>query len=131
MDNARKKKRKKKEKDKKFIIRKEYKDTEEYKIRQQFIKNNYRPPFGSAEPKFENFGSKDDSNIGVGSYNLMYPRKKIWQIKVPFLNGAKKWSNKNFEKNSKISGNVGPGTYEQRSFFDWNKKSFNVQYKLK
>ena len=129
MDNARKKIRKKK--DKKFIIRKEYKDTEEYKIRQQFLKNNYRPPFGSAEPKFENFGSKDDSNIGVGSYNLMYPRKKIWQIKVPFLNGAKKWSNKNFEKNSKISGNVGPGTYEQRSFFDWNKKSFNVQYKLK
>ena len=129
MDIARKKIKKKKEK--KIIIRKEYKDTEEYKIRQQFLKNYFRPAFDSAEPKFKNYGSKDDSNIGVGSYNLIYPRIKIGQIRVPFLNGAKKWSNKNFENYNKINGNVGPGTYEQRSFFDWNKKSFNVQYKLK
>jgi len=126
MDNARKVLRKKK--DKKVIIRKEYKDTEEYKIRQQFLKNYYRPAFDSAEPKFKSFGSKDDINIGVGSYNLIYPWKKVGQIKVPFLNGAKKWSN---EKYIKINPNVGPGAYEQRSFFDWNKKSFNVQYKLK
>jgi hypothetical protein len=129
MEHARKKIRKKKEN--KIIIRREYKDTEEYKIRQQFLKNYYRPAFDSAEPKFKDFGSKDDSNIGVGSYNLIYPRKKIGQIKVPFLNGAKKWSDKNFENYSKTNKNVGPGTYEQRSFFDWNKKSFNVQYKLK
>ena len=131
MDNARKIIKKKKGKRDKIIIRKEYKDTEEYKIRQQFLKNYYRPAFDSAEPKFKNFGVKDDSNIGVGSYNLLYPQKKIEQIKVPFLNGAKKWSNKNYIKNNKLSINVGPGTYEQRSFFDWNKKSFNVQYKLK
>lgn len=121
----------KKKKDNIIIIRKEYKDTEEYRVRQQFLKNYFRPAFDSAEPKFKNYGSKDDSNIGVGSYNLIYPNKKIGQIKVPFLNGAKKWSNKNFDKNSKIGWSVGPGTYEQRSFFDWNKKSFNVQYKLK
>ena len=131
MDNARKIIKKKKGKRDKIIIRKEYKDTEEYKIRQQFLKNYYRPAFDSAEPKFKNFGIKDDSNIGVGSYNLLYPQKKIEQIKVPFLNGAKKWSNKNYIKNNKLSINVGPGTYEQRSFFDWNKKSFNDQYKLK
>ena len=130
MENARKKIRKKKDK-KKFIIRKEYKDTEEYKIRQLFISNNYRPAFASAEPKFKEFGSKDDTNIGVGSYNLLYPQKKLGQIKVPFLTGSKKWSNKNFNKNEILSANVGPGSYEQKSFFDWNKKSFNVQYKLK
>ena len=121
---------KKKKKDNLIIFRKEYKDTEEYKIRQAFLKNYYRPAFDSAEPKFKTYGSKDDSNIGVGSYNLVYPYKKIGQIKVPFLIGAKKWSNKNYDKN-RISGNVGPGSYEQRSFFDWNKKSFNVQYKFK
>ena len=77
MEHARKKIRKKKEN--KIIIRREYKDTEEYKIRQQFLKNYYRPAFDSAEPKFKDFGSKDDSNIGVGSYNLIYPRKKIGQ----------------------------------------------------
>ena len=130
MENARKKIRKKKDK-KKFIIRKEYKDTEEYKIRQLFISNNYRPAFASAEPKFKEFGSKDDTHIGVGSYNLLYPQKKLGQIKVPFLTGSKKWSNKNFNKNEILSANVGPGSYEQKSFFDWNKKSFNVQYKLK
>ena len=130
MDNARRNIRKRKEK-KKIFIRKEYKDTEEYKIRQLFISNYYRPAFASAEPKFKDFGSKDDSNIGVGSYNLLYPQKKMSQIKVPFLIGSKKWSNKNFNKNEKINPNVGPGTYEQKSFFDWNKKSFNVQYKLK
>ena len=122
---------KKKDKNKKIIIRKEYKDTEEYKIRQQYLKNYYRPAFASAEPKFKNLGSNDDSNIGVGSYNLIYPQKKMEQRKVPFLNGAKKWSNKNYIKNNKLTINVGPGAYEQRSFFDWNKKSFNVQYKLK
>jgi hypothetical protein len=130
MENARRNIRKRKEK-KKILIRKEYKDTEEYKIRQLFVSNYYRPAFASAEPKFKDFGSKDDSNIGVGSYNLLYPQKKISQIKVPFLIGAKKWSNKNFNKNEKLNPNVGPGSYEQKSFFDWNKKSFNVQYKLK
>ena len=129
MDKARKIIRKKKEK--KFYVRKEYKDTEEYKIRQQYLKNYFRPAFDSAEPKFKNLGSKDDSNIAVGSYNLLYPMKKSRQIKAPFLNGAQKWSNKHYDKTNKSNVNVGPGTYEIRSFFDWNKKSFNVQYKFK
>ena len=129
MDNARKIIKKKKEN--KTYIRKEYKETEEYRIRQQFLKNYFRPAFDSAEPKFKKIGNKDDSNIAVGSYDLIYPMKKSRQIKAPFLNGAKKWSDKNFDKNGKLNPIVGPGTYEQRSFFDWNKKSFNVQYKLK
>ena len=129
MDNARKIIKKKKEN--KTYIRKEYKETEEYRIRQQFLKNYFRPAFDSAEPKFKKIGNKDDSDIAVGSYDLIYPMKKIRQIKAPFLNGSKKWSDKNFDKNGKLNPIVGPGTYEQRSFFDWNKKSFNVQYKLK
>ena len=131
MENIRNQIRKKKEKEEKLIIRKEYKDTREYKIRQQFLYNYYRPAFDSAVPKFKEFGSKDDSGVGVGSYNLIYPEKKYGNIKVPFLSGSKKFSDKNLGINGEINRNVGPGSYEQRSFFDWNKKSFNVQYKSK
>ena len=129
MENIRRRIRKRKEKEN-IVIRKEYKDTKEYKRRQEFLYNYYRPGFNSAEPKFKDF-SKDDTNIGVGSYNLIYPPKINQQIKVPFLIGSKKFSDKSYEKKDKLSGNLGPGTYEHRSFFDWNKKSFNVQYKFK
>ena len=131
MENTRKKIKKKKENKDKFVFPKEYKDTEEYQIRQQYLKNYFRPAFDSAEPKFKKIGSKDDSNIAVGSYNLIYPLKKIKQIKAPFLSGTSKLNNKIFDILSKSNRNVGPGTYEQSSFFDWNKKSFNVQYKFK
>ena len=96
--------------------------------------DNTHGPRYTISAKYRSNRKKGDNTYnvpGVGSYNLLYPQKKIEQIKVPFLNGAKKWSNKNYIKNNKLSINVGPGTYEQRSFFDWNKKSFNVQYKLK
>lgn len=129
MESIRRKIRKKKEKEN-IVLRKEYKDTQEYKRRQQFLFNYYRPGFNSAEPKFKDF-SKDDTNVGVGSYNLIYPPKINKQIKVPFLIGSKKFSDKNYDKKDKISGNLGPGAYDHRSFFDWNKKSFNVQYKFK
>ena len=57
---------------------------------------------------------------------MLYPPKINTQIKVPFLIGSKKFDDKN---NDKYSPNLGPGTYEHRSFFDWNKKSYNVKVK--
>ena len=45
------------------------------------------------------------------------------------MSGAKRASNEIID--IKRAKQVGPGSYEQKSFFDWNKKSFNVQYKLK
>ena len=125
LENHKKKLKKKERK----IIRLDYIDTEEYRIRKQFMKNMnaFRPPFNSAEPKFKSI-KKDDTN-GVLNEEFYYQIKDSKYSKVPFLSKAKRKSNEVIDSNS--IEKVGPGSYEQKSFFDWNKKSFNVQYKLK
>ena len=125
LENHKKKLKKKERK----IIRLDYIDTEEYRIRKQFMKNMnaFRPPFNSAEPKFKSI-KKDDTN-GVLNEEFYYQKKDSKYSKVPFLSKAKRKSNEVIDSNS--IEKVGPGSYEQKSFFDWNKKSFNVQYKLK
>jgi len=107
------------------IIRLDYVDTEEYRKRKLFMNSNnvFKPPFNSAVPKF-----KPEKKIGVDIpfiEDTNYHKKEMNHKNVPFLSKAKRWDK---EKNDVKSG---PGSYEQRSFFDWNKKSFNVQYKLK
>ena len=113
------------------VIRLDYKDTEEYRLRKQFMNssNIFRPPFNSAEPKFKPEKIKDETNIVLNEDIYFYPKKEINHLKIPFLSRAKRASNETI--NSKSMKKVGPGSYEQKSFFDWNKKSFNVQYKLK
>ena len=117
-----KKKLKKKER---IIIRLDYKDTEEYRLRKLFMNSNnaFKPPFNSAVPKFKP-EKKIDTDIPL-SEDIYYPKKEKNYKNIPFLSKAKRWNNERSEIKS------GPGSYEQRSFFDWNKKSFNVQYKLK
>ena len=107
------------------IIRLDYVDTEEYRKRKLFMNSNnvFKPPFNSAVPKF-----KPEKKIDVDIpfiEDTNYHKKEMNHKNVPFLSKAKRWDK---EKNDVKSG---PGSYEQRSFFDWNKKSFNVQYKLK
>ena len=119
-------KKKLKKKEKKFIYL-DYVDTEEYKIR-MYLKNNniFRPPFNSAEPKFK---KEKLNNINIISNEMTnYQKKENNHLNVPFLSNAKRWNDNNDNKSAE---KIGPGTYEQKSFFDWNKKSFNVQYKLK
>ena len=111
------------------IIRIDYADTEEYKLRKQFMHNNiFRPPFNSAVPKFKS-EKKNDINITPSEDNIYYPKKEFNRKNIPFMSGAKRASNEIID--IKRAKQVGPGSYEQKSFFDWNKKSFNVQYKLK
>ena len=105
----------------------EYKDSEEYKIRKAALENYNRPGFGGGEQKFKVLRNDINENNGVGSYNLLYPEREKMQKKVPFSVSSKKFS----EEKIKSNRNVGPGSYEQNSFFDWNKKSFNVNYKYK
>ena len=58
------------------------------------------------------------SNVGPGYY--YHPKQfKEKQINPPFLQSSTK-----FKKDKNIFG-LGPGFYESRSYFDWNKKSFN------
>ena len=118
-------KKKLKKKEKKFIYL-DYVDTEEYKIRMHLKNNNiFRPPFNSAEPKFKK-EKLNDINI-ISNEITNYQKKEMNYLNVPFLSKAKRWN----DDNNKSIEKIGPGSYEQKSFFDWNKKSFNVQYKLK
>ena len=108
-------------------IPKEYRDSEEYKNRKAALENYNKPGFNSREEKFKILNNDINKNNGVGRYNLLYPETKKTQIKIPFSVSSKKFCDEKVKTNI----NVGPGTYEQESFFDWNKKSFNVNYKYK
>ena len=105
----------------------EYKDSEEYKNRKAALENYNRPGFNSGEKKFQVLKNDVNENNGVGSYNLLFPEREKIQKKAPFSVNSKKFC----DEKVKMNINVGPGSYEQNSFFDWNKKSFNVNYKYK
>ena len=61
------------------------------------------------------------TNLGPGYY---YNPRNITQkqINPPFSQSEVK-----FKKNKNMFG-IGPGYYESRSYFDWNKKSYNVSF---
>ena len=87
--------------------------------------NKYRPGFGSNEPRFYIF--KSDINIfnGVGSYNLIPMRKNKAQY-APFIYSSKRHNVVKKDNNPQL----GPGTFNKfDTFFQWNKKSFNVKIK--
>ena len=78
--------------------------------------NKVNVAFNTAIKKEKNKVYK--SNIGPGYY--YHPKQfKEKQINPPFLQSTSK-----FKKDKNIFG-IGPGYYESRSYFDWNKKSFN------
>ena len=61
------------------------------------------------------------SNIGPGYY---YKEKthQVTQIYPPFLDSDLKYRN-NYEQYE-----IGPGQYDSRSYFDWNKKTYNMTF---
>ena len=61
------------------------------------------------------------SNIGPGTYYKDKPLKQM-QINPPFHDSEIKLKSK-----QKMFG-IGPGYYESRSYFDWNKKSYNSTF---
>lgn len=80
-------------------------------------------PFNSMRRRFDEAGPKPESILGPGYY---YKEKKgeLKQSATPFLSNEPKCiapavSNQN---------NLGPGHYDSASYFDWNKKSFNIQF---
>ena len=56
-----------------------------------------------------------------------YPEVKFGQQIAPFLFSTERKESENFiikDNNEKI----GPGSYKADSYFDWNKKSYNILY---
>ena len=98
-----------------------------YKIAKNVNKfNNSSAPFNSVEKRFNrNFVIKTE-NLGPGEYykddsekNLL---KNQMSISPPFNIGSDRKAAK------KIIQDNGPGSYNLSSYFDWNKKSYNVQF---
>ena len=82
--------------------------------------NKKRPPFNYSEKRF-NFNDNKYFN-GPGSYNL---RKDvvISEGNIPFSVGEKR-----FDTEVKFDDGASPASYDRDSYFDWNKKSFNVLF---
>ena len=104
-----------------------YNKSIDYDNKLNVIKNKKRPGFGSREPRFHIFKSQINELNGVGKYNLI-PLKKQRQQFSPFIYSS---SRSNIIKKDN-NANLGPGTYNKfDTFFDWNKKTYNVKEKNK
>ena len=90
-----------------------------YINRKKVMTNNNNPNVGfSTAIKLEE-NKENKSNIGPGYY--YHPKAlKEKQINPPFHQSDTK-----FKKSKNMFG-IGPGYYESRSYFDWNKKSYNI-----
>ena len=87
--------------------------------------NKNRPGFGSEEPRFYVFQSQINEFNGVGSYELN-PIKKNKENCIPFMSSDGRHKIIKYDNNPLL----GPGTYDKyNTFFDWNKKSYNVKVK--
>lgn len=85
-------------------------------------------PFNSIEKRFINFNKKTAAGtIGPGQY---YKDKGKNDKAVNYSSSPP--FNTSTERNNKFKegdiNNAGPGSYNLRSYFDWNKKSYNIQY---
>jgi len=89
--------------------------------------NKNLPAFGSREPRFHILKSQINPLNGIGRYDLIYPLKQTKQRLSPFL-----YSSSREEIIKNINENVGPGSYNKfDTFFDWNKKTYNIKVKNK
>ena len=67
--------------------------------------------------------------IIVGKYNLSFKEKEITQQMSPFSSNVERDGNNYFLPNNKNKKKeIGPGAYRYDSYFDWNKKSYNILF---
>jgi hypothetical protein len=90
----------------------------EYNVMQKAHRFNKNIPFNAKEERFIKKVVKD-GHLGPGYY---YKEKKK-EYKKKVLCPIKKYKSEN-----SFSPNIGPGQYELESYFDWNKKSYNILF---
>ena len=99
-------------------------NTIEYKNLKKSTSTNLKNVlFNRTIPTSKNYLNYKKISPSPGQY---YKDKKyeIKQTNPPFHSS----SNKIFKFNFSKINNVGPGQYNKDSYFDWNKKSFNLSY---
>ena len=87
-----------------------------------------QPGFGSSFKRFYIFKNQINENNGVGNYNLKYPDSKAYQQNAAFLGSAGRNDIDDMKKKNIINPISGPGSYKKDSYFDWNKKSYNILF---
>lgn len=102
-----------------------------YKVAKNVNKfNNVNAPFNSVEKRFLNFNKKTGAdNVGPGQYHkdkAMNMRNTV--SNSPPFNTSSDRTIGNQVHNLYTIGNTGPGSYNLSSYFDWNKKSYNIQF---
>jgi len=102
-----------------------------YKVAKNVHKfNNSSAPFNTMERRFQDKNKNSvTENVGPGIYYKDQTEKKLMMNLIhnspPFNTSAeRKYTN----EDRNIPGDSGPGSYNLNSYFDWNKKSFNVQF---
>jgi hypothetical protein len=90
--------------------------------------NHSSAPFNSIQKRFKSNSISDTTHLGPGKYYKDDSKKNILRNQLsnspPFNIGSER---KILAEKVKIIDN-GPGSYNLSSYFDWNKKSFNVQF---
>ena len=87
-----------------------------------------QPGFGSSFKRFYIFKNQINENNGVGTYDLKFPDNKIYQQNAAFLGIAGRTDIDDNKKKNLINPIAGPGSYRKDSYFDWNKKSYNILF---
>ena len=102
-------------------------------IIQNNIKNKVNPyasenmPFSSGEKRFKLSKSHSSEDLGPGKYDLFKKGNKTNRfnsILVPFASNSERQPTYLGKPNNDLA----PGQYDKDSYFDWNKKSFNVMF---
>ncbi len=102
-----------------------------YKVAKNVNKfNNSSAPFNCVEKRFNLKASAGAAeNVGPGQYYKDNSEKRIVQNLLsnsPPFNTSAERKYPNEDRN--VFRDNGPGSYNLSSYFDWNKKSFNVQF---
>ena len=95
-----------------------------YKVYKEANSSGKKPGFISGEKRFFEPKYKYEDENQVGKYNLLFKEKEFNQQASPFGSKAEKFEYKIKPKS------IGPGAYRYDSYFDWNKKSFNMLFNV-
>ena len=97
-----------------------------YKVAKNVNKfNSTVAPFSSIEKRFMCSTKTAADNVGPGQYYKERILRNTVSNSPPFNTSSDRYGNFNNTHNVNVSG---PGSYNVSSYFDWNKKSYNIQY---
>ena len=107
----------------------ELRNSIEYNVMKNLNNMNKKPCFNYGEKRFFEPKRKYEDENQVGKYNLRQKDKEFEQKVIPFSSNVERNGNFLFiSKENANKKNLGPGTYRNNSYFDWNKKSYNILF---